>query len=372
MKESQSQTKTKTLLGDQKCAEIRRPSNQKHVRSTGLWLLALGLCLATSGAPRIHAATKIVNRIVARVNNDIITSRQFDRKQQELRETLAQRYSGSELEAQYHEQSTNLLRTLIDEDLMVQKAKDLDINVETDVVKQLDQIREENHFASQLDLEKAVEAEGLIWEDFQDQIRRRLLMQQVIEREVGSRITPTRAEARAFFEAHKEEFTSPAGMRLAEILISNDKRKPAETQQRAQDALEELKGGTKWEDVVKKYSDNTEGGPIGDIGFFKEGTMAPAVAAAVAKLEVNDYSGVVSTQYGDIILRVLEIRTGGVPKFEEVEQRVTGALYDEKIQNQQRAYMSQLRRDSYIFIAPGYVDTGAVKSDNAAAAEFNE
>jgi peptidyl-prolyl cis-trans isomerase SurA len=326
--------------------------------------------LAASGFP----ATKIINRIVARVNNDIITQRQFERKQQELRQELSQRYSGTELEAQYREQNATLLRSMIDEDLMVQKAKDLDINVETDVVKQLDQIRAENHMASQQDLEKAVEAQGLVWEDFQDQIRRRLLMQQVIERQVGSRITPTRDEARKYFEAHKQDFASPAGIRLAEILISNskDKRTPEDVEKRAQEALAELKSGAKWEEVVKKYSDNNDAGSTGDIGFFKEGTLAPAVAKAVAKLDVNENSDIVSTQYGDLILRVLEIRSAGVPKFEEVEQRVDEALYNEKIQGDLRNYLSQLRRESYIFLAPGFVDTGAVKSNNMAADEFNE
>ena len=330
--------------------------------------------LAILAAPGGFAATKIVNRIVARVNNDIITQRQFERKQQEMRQELTQRYNGTELDAQYRDQNANLLRSMIDEDLMVQKAKDLDINVETDVVKQLDQIRSENHMGSQQDLEKAVEAQGLVWEDFQDQIRRRLLMQQVIEREVGSRITPTRDEARKYFEAHKQDFASPAGLRLAEILISNskDKRTPEDVQKRGQEALAELKGGAKWEEVVKKYSDNADAGPMGDIGFFKEGTLAQAVASAVAKLDVNENSDLVSTQYGDLILRVLEMRSAGVPKFEEVEQRVDEALYNQKIQGDLRNYLAQLRRESYIFLAPGYVDTGAVKSNDMTVDEFNE
>ena len=324
--------------------------------------------------PGTFAATKIVNRIVARVNNEIITQRQFERKQSELRQEISQRYSGGELDAQFREQNANLLRSMIDEDLMVQKAKDLDMNVETDVVKQLDQIRADNHMASQQDLEKAVEAQGMVWEDFQDQIRRRLLMQQVIERQVGSRITPTRDEARKYFAAHTQDFASPAGIRLAEILVSNtkDKRTPEDVTKRAQEALSELKSGAKWDEAVKKYSDNADAGPIGDIGFFKEGTLAPAVAAAVAKLEVNENSDVVSTQYGDIILRVLELRSAGIPKFEEVEQRVDEAIYNQKIQGDLRNYLSQLRRESYIFLAPGYVDTGAVKSNNMAVDEFNE
>jgi len=308
------------------------------------------------------------------VNNEIITQRQFERKQTELRQELTQRYSGAELDAQYREQNANLLRSMIDEDLMVQKAKDLDINVETDVVKQLDQIRADNHMGSQQDLEKAVEAQGMVWEDFQDQMRRRLLMQQVIEREVGSRITPTRDEARKYFDAHPDEFASPAGIRLAEILVSNtkEKRTPEEVTKRAQEALSELKAGAKWEGTVKKYSDNTDAGPMGDIGFFKEGTLAPAVASAVAKLDVNENSDVVSTQYGDLIIRVLERRSAGVPKFEEVEQRVDEVIYNQKIQGDLRNYLAQLRRESYIFLAPGYVDTGAVKSNSMTVDEFNE
>jgi peptidyl-prolyl cis-trans isomerase SurA len=248
----------------------------------------------------------------------------------------------------------------------VQKAKDLDINKEADLVKRLDQIREENHLNSLQDLEKEVENQGLIWEDFQDQIRRQLLMQEVIEREVGSRITISREEARKYFDAHQEQFASPAGVRLAEILVSTDKRKPEEAEKRAQVALAEVKSGAKWEDMVKKYSDNTQTGPQGDIGFFKEGTLAPAAAAALGKLEVNDVSNVIPSKYGYLILRVLEQRSAGVPKFEEVEQQADGVLYNQKIQGALREYLAQLRRESYITLAPGYVDAGAVKPGETA------
>jgi peptidyl-prolyl cis-trans isomerase SurA len=324
------------------------------------------LAMAWVGTLASFGATRIVNRIVARVNNDIITQRQFEREEEKLRADLGQQYSGSELEVQYNQQRNNLLRNLIDEDLMVQKAKDLDINKEADLVKRLDQIREENHLGSLQDLEKEVEKQGLIWEDFQDQIRRQLLMQEVIEREVGSRITISREDARKYFDAHREQFASPAGLRLAEILVSTDKRKPEEAEKRAQAALAELKSGAKWEDVVKKYSDNTQTGPEGDIGFFKEGTLAPAAAAALGKLEVHDVSDVIPSQYGYLILRVLEQRSAGVPKFEEVEQQADGVLYNQKIQGALREYLEQLRRESYITLAPGYIDSGAAKAGQTA------
>ncbi len=318
------------------------------------------------------AAPKIINRVICRVNNEIITQMQFEREQQKLRSDLGQKYSGAELDTEVRQQSADLLRSMIDEDLLVQKAKDENIAVETDVIKQLDQIREANHLNSLQDLEKEVEKQGMVWEDFQDQIRRKLLVQQVIEREVGSRITITREDSRKYFEAHRDEFNSAAGERLGEILISNDKRTPEEAAKSAQDCLAELKAGAKWEDMVKKYSDETGNGPSGDIGFVKEGTMAPTVANAVAKLDVNDYSDVVKVSSGYLILRVLEVRTAGTPKFEEVEQQVSEELYNQQMQGALRRYLGELRLESYIQLAPGYIDTGAVKGESVSPVDIDE
>lgn len=342
------------------------------MRTKSISVVASVAAMAVASLPAV-AAPKIINRIICRVNNEIITQMQFEREQQKLREDLSQKYVGADLETKVRQQSADLLRSMIDEDLLVQKAKDDDINVETDIIKQLDQIRQANHLNSLQDLEKEVEQQGLVWEDFQDRIRRQLLVQQVIEREVGSRVTITTDQCRKYFEAHRDEFNSPGGKRLGEILVaSNDKRTPAEAERRANDALAELKGGAKWEDVVKKYSDATQAGPQGDIGFVKEGTMAPAVADSIAKLDVNDYSDVIKVSSGYLILRVLEVRTAGTPRFEEVQQQVNETLYNQQMQVELRKYLSQLRTQSYIQLAPGYIDTGAVKGENVSPVDIEE
>jgi peptidyl-prolyl cis-trans isomerase SurA len=303
------------------------------------------------------SAAKIVDRIIARVNNEIITQRQFEREKEQIRSELAQHYSGPELDAQVREQAQNLLRDLIDQSLMVEKAKDLDINVETDLVKRLDEIRQNLKLATIQDLEKEVESQGLVWEDFQDNIRRKLLMREVISREV--RVTVTREEARKYFQAHQQEFASPGGVHLAEILISNDKHKPEEVEQRAKEALAEIKAGQRWAEVTKKYSDADTAKDGGDIGFFKNGTLAPAIEEAVKKLDVGETTDLIKTKDGYIIIKMLERFSPGVPKFEEVEQRVDEVLYNEKMQPALRQYLVTLRKESYIFLAPGYVDTGA-------------
>ena len=313
--------------------------------------------LAEVGSPTLGGA-KIVERIIARVNNEIITQRQYDEEQAQLREKLAQDYSGAELDAQVREQSKNLLRDLIDESLMVQKAKDEDINVDADLVKELDGYRKRANLATLDDLETEVEKQGLNYEDFKDRLQRQLLMQEVIGREVGSRIQMSQDDARKFYEAHKKEFESPGMVHLAQILISNEKHKPEEAEKRANDALAELKAGQRFAEVAKKYSDGPAAEQGGDVGYLKEGTLAPEIGAVVAKLDLNEFSNPIQTKYGYIILKVLERFSPGIPKFEEVEQRVNEMLYNQKMQPDLREFLLRLRRESYIYRAPGYIDTG--------------
>jgi peptidyl-prolyl cis-trans isomerase SurA len=328
------------------------------------FLSLAALPLLTGLSPQAQGA-RVVERVIARINNDIVTQRQYDEERKNLRARLAQDYSGMELESQYREQSKNLLRDLIDQDLMVQKAKDLGINVETDVVKRLDDIRKQNNIANQDALQKMVEKQGLVWEDFQDQIRRQLQMREVIGREVGGRIIVSHEEARKYFDAHKDQFSSPEGVRLGEILISNDKHKPDEVEQRAKDALAELKSGQKFSVVAKKYSDSDSAQDGGDVGFFKAGTLAPELEAAVRKLDAGQTSDLIKTKFGYDIIKVLDRRHAGIPSYEDVEQQVTNHLYDERIQTSLRKYLNTLRQESFTYLAPGYVDSGAVRPSEA-------
>lgn len=325
------------------------------------------MALGVGSAPPALFGAKVVERIIARVNNEIVTQRMFEREKQKLRTQLAQDYSGAELETQLREQSKNLLRDLIDQALMVQKAKDLDINVETDLVKRLDEIRKQSNLNGLEDLQKEVEKQGLIWEDFKDQIRRNMLMREVISREVGRTIVVSREDARKYYETHKNEFKSPGGVHLAEILVSTEKRKPEEAEKRSKEALAELKGGARFAEVAKKYSDDASANDGGDVGFFKDGTLAPALAQVLAKLDVGDNSELVQTKFGYTLIKLLERWNPGIPTFDQIEQRVEEMLYNQEMQPALRKFLVTLRKESYIFLAPGYVDSGAERPSDALA-----
>jgi peptidyl-prolyl cis-trans isomerase SurA len=322
-----------------------------------LWL-TLAATLPLGAAPPALGATQLVERIIARVNNNIITQLQYDREREKLHSQLAQNSSGDELEKQFRKDSKDLLRDMIDQDLLVQKAKDDGISVETDIIKRLDEIRQQYNLPSLEALQETVEKQGLIWEDFKDQIRRQLLMRQVISQEVGSRIILSRADARKYFEAHKAQFDSPPGVHLAEILVSTEKHKPAEAKELAQKALAEIQNGAHFSSVAQKDSDAPSASEGGDVGFFKAGTIAPTIASAISKVDVGETTGLIETQYGYMIFKVLERRTGKTPTFDQVDQQVSSFLYNQKINEQLRTYLTTLRKESYIRLAPGFVDSG--------------
>ena len=324
-----------------------------------LTALAAGALAFVGTVPTANAKTVLVERIIARINNKIITQRQYDKERDTLHAQLAAQYSGPQLDQQFNQKSKDLLRDLIDQDLMVQKANDDDINVDTDVIKRLDEIRQQYNMPSLQALQDAVEKDGGIWEDFKDQIKRQLLMREVISREVGSRIILTRTDAQKYFDAHKEQFDSPPGVHLAEILVSTEKHSAAEAEQRAKKAESELQSGVRFSDVAKELSDSPSAKEGGDVGFFKEGTISDEISNAIANVDVGDTSKVVKTQYGYMIFKVLEKRVGQHPTFDQISNQVMNYLYEQKVTGGMRGFLTTLRKESYIRLAPGFVDTGA-------------
>src|SRR6202050_661908 len=166
---------------------------------------------APSGV-RAQAKPAADTEIVARVNNDVITLAAYQKAEQQLRGEAARDCADcppEKIEAQFKEQQKDLLRGMIDESLMIQRAKDMGVNVESDLNKRLDEVRQQNGLATLDDLQKGVEASGLSWEDYKTTIRNGLLQKEVVRREVGTQVEISKDEVKQYYDAHAEEFTLP-------------------------------------------------------------------------------------------------------------------------------------------------------------------
>jgi peptidyl-prolyl cis-trans isomerase C/foldase protein PrsA len=142
-------------------------------------------------------------------------------------------------------------------------------------------------------------------------------------------------------------------------MVSTEKHTPAEAEKLAQKARSEIQNGARFSDVAKELSDSASAKEGGDVGFFKQGTISDAISKEIAKVDVGDVSPIIKTQYGYMIFKVLERRVGQRPTFDQVANQVMNYLYDQKVQDGLRPFLTTLRKESYIRLAPGFADTGA-------------
>jgi peptidyl-prolyl cis-trans isomerase SurA len=321
---------------------------------------------ACGAAQTAQSKGVVVEEIITRVNNDVITLSDYQKANQTLRQEIAQdckNCTQDKMETEFKDRQKDLLRDLIDQDLLVQRAKDMGISVETDVIKQLDDVRKKNNLTSMEDLEKAVETEGISWEDYKSQMRNNLLTQEVIRKEVGSRIDIGSDEVKKYYDEHKQDFNRPEQVVLAEIFLSTDSKTPEEIaaiQKKAEDLLGRVKKGEEFGELAKRYSEGStakEGGPL---GTFEHGQLSKQLEDEVFKMDKNQITDVIQTKTGFEVLKVLDRFQAGLQPMDKVENEIMNRLYMKRMQPTLRTFLGELREQSYVMVKPGYTDSAAV------------
>jgi peptidyl-prolyl cis-trans isomerase SurA len=313
-----------------------------------------------------QAKAVVVEEIIARVNNDIITLSDFQQADSSLRQEISQdcqNCTPDKLASEYKDRSKDLLRDLIDQDLLVQRAKDEGINVETDVIKQLDQVRKDNNLPDMESLQKAVESQGLSWEDYKNHMRNNLLTQEVIRKEVGSRIDIGSDEVKKYYDEHKQEFNRPEQVLLDEIFLSSSGKTPEEiavTQRKAEDLLGRVRKGEEFSDIAKRYSEGVTAKDGGSLGAFKRGELDPQLEPVVFKMDKGQITDVIQTKTGFEILKAVDHFQAGEQPLDKVENEIMNRIYMQRMQPTLRKFLAELREESYVTVKPGYSDSAMV------------
>ena len=318
---------------------------------------------AKPAKPALTGEGKVVEEIIARVNNEIITSSELQKARSAAAEDAQQECKGrctpEQLQVAVEDRQKFALRDLIDQSLLAQRGKDMGVNVEGDVVKQLDQIRIQNGLDSLEKLEAAVTKEGLNWDDFKSNIRNKLLTQEVIRREVGSHINIGRDDSMKYYEEHKKEFVKPEQVALRAIEISTAGKTDAELpdlKKKAEDLLRRIKDGEDFATLAKRFSDGSTAQQGGFLGVYKRGELSKQLEDQVFAMKKNQLTDVIETKQGFLILQVLERYEEGEQPFEKVENEIMDHLYGERMEPALREYLKTLREQSYVVVKPGYQD----------------
>ena len=357
-----------------------------HLRSASSRLLLAALCGSSLfAAPVIVAQSvpassssnlasqqspfggQVVEGIIARVNDRIITSSDYNRALQEMDQDARQHGETMQQIADAHK---DLLRNLIDQQLWLSKGKELGITGETELVKQLDEIRKKYNLATMEDLEKAAQQQGVSFEDFKSNLRDQIITQDVMRQQVGNKVNVTPGEAYRYYQEHQQDFTQPESVHLAEILVSTAPAAGAKTQTsdaarlalakaKADDIEAKLKAGDSFDQLARTESDGSTAAEGGDLGKYERGSLAKVLEDATFSLKPGQFTQPIRTRQGYVIFKVLDHNPGGVAPFKQVEGQVQQAYFLSQMQPAIRQYLTQMREQAYIDIRPGYTDTGA-------------
>jgi peptidyl-prolyl cis-trans isomerase SurA len=345
---------------------------------------------AVTTAPAVDSG-QVVEEIITRVNGQIITRSEFLRSKDQLRDDVKQQ-DAANADKLYAEREKDILRDLIDQQLLLEKGKDLGITGDTDLIKQLDKMRKDMKLDTMEELEKAATSQGISYEDFKQNMRNQIITQKVIGEEVGTHLSITKEEQQQFYDEHKSDMEQPESIKLSEILVAPQKLvapKPAApdasgtdadaaknqdpeaakqaveaaalvaAETKANDLLKQIRAGASFDDIAKKYSDGPSAAQGGDLGVFKRGALAKELEDKTFAMKAGEVTDVIRTKQGYIILKVIGHQAAGIPPMKEIEPRIQDALYMQKLQPALRAYLTKLREDAYIDYKPGYVDSGA-------------
>jgi peptidyl-prolyl cis-trans isomerase SurA len=307
---------------------------------------------------------KVVEQIVARVDDQVIDTSDYKRAQQDLQQQARQQNMSP---AELAREKKNLLRNLIDQQLLLAKGKQLGITGEDQLVERLDEIRKQNHLDSMTALQQAVEAQGLSWQDFKQQIRQNIITQTVIRQKVAPTIRISPEEIQQYYDHHKKQFNRPEEVRLSEILIPTpnpDNAAQVAAAKKKADAIEaKLKAGGDFAKLAKADSTGPTAAQGGDLGDFKKGQLAPELENATFPLKAGQFTTPIQTKQGWIILKVTHHQDAGIAPLSQVETQIENEIGYNKMQPALRAYLTKLRNQSYIDIRPGYTDSGATPNE---------
>jgi peptidyl-prolyl cis-trans isomerase SurA len=306
----------------------------------------------------------VVEEIVAKCNGDIITRGDIARGRKELAENLQRDgVSGLPLENALKQREKDILRDRIDRLLLVQKANDVKVNVDSEVTKRMASIQRDSGVADPEKFQDWIkEQSGLPYEDFKQEMKNSLLTDRVVRQEVTEHMNVKHEELEKYYNEHKSEFMREERLYLREVLISTEGKDAAgiaAAEKKAKDLVARARKGERFAELARDNSDAVTAKSLGELPPFKKGDLNKSLEDQVWNQPKGYITDPVRTGNGFLILRVEEHQKAGQAELAEVENEVTGKLLQPRMEGALRTYLTKLREEAFLEIKSDWIDTGA-------------
>ena len=293
---------------------------------------------------------EICNRVVAQVNNDVITLYELDNKIKELTG-----YDSGELkmkdEKKYIETRRKVLDLLVDEKIAFEKIREMGIEVTPgEIDEAIERIKESNQF-TQEGLIAGLKKQEVSFESYREEIKRQLERNRLINYEVKSKIVIREEEIKDYYSKNKNEFSIIAEVHLATIFLKQeDPSNQEETVallRKAEEIVFRLKKGEDFGKMAREFSQGPGAEEGGDLGLFKTAQLDPELLKVLKGMSTGDVTRPIIRQAGIQIVKLLEKQESGVKPFEEVRDAIFEILYKEEIDKRYSSWIKGLREKAY-------------------------
>ena len=302
----------------------------------------------------LSAYAGVADRIVAVVNDEVITLSELNGAFDPYRAKLEAAYEGQARDKALTEARETLLNRMIDALLMQQESRKTGIVVrEEEVADAIKDILARSNI-SQEDFRKGLAKEGTTLEAYRKEIRDQLMRIKLIRRDIKSRVAVTDEEIGEYYRKHREDYEGKESLRIKQILLPLPKEEDQAVREKLRaDAGEihrRLMNGEPFDQLSAKYSEGPAAATGGDIGYIERGMIIPEVEDVAFKLPLQQISGVIESSVGFHIVQVIDRRGAGIKGIESVREEIREKIDREKMEKKFEEWLVTLRKKSNIGI----------------------
>lgn len=315
------------------------------------WAIVVILIPAFSAEGEIlRSAQKVlIEKVVAVVNDEIITLTEL----QEAAQPLLRRTQGTRRGEDLQAGQQQILENLILQRLQLQEARKQGLSASpSEVASALEDLKRQNNIKTDEELKAALSRERLTLEQLKKGLEEQIILAKLINKEIRSKVIITEEEIQRYFEENRERFKRAAEVKLRHLLIAVPKEasaeKVAEAKKRAEEALSAVQGGADFAEVAKAYSDGPTAKDGGELGRMKREDLNPELAKAAFELPIGGVSGLIRTPAGFNIIQVEERTADPYMSLAEAKESIRAALFEERSQATMKEWWSALKAKASI------------------------
>jgi peptidyl-prolyl cis-trans isomerase SurA len=306
--------------------------------------------LVFSGAVRLFGQ-EVIEEIVAVVNDEIITLSQFKAEHDDFYQALSAQFKGEEFTKKYAAMKENLLEKMITDLLLLQEAEKMDgINPDEQLRLWLENLKKENNLNSDAELIRALQQQGIDFEEWKKKMRENMMREAVIYSEVRGNVVVDDSETVNYYKLHPEEFTELPEYKLRAIYLSAEGGNEEEVEAKKREINEKISSGEDMGSLAAEYSEGPEKDNQGELGSFKKGELEKDLEQAVEKLKVGEMTPWLKVRAGWFLLKLEEKKESRLKSFEEARRKIEEKFFNEKSQKRLEEFLKDLKEKSLIKI----------------------